>query len=206
MAGVAEFAVEAIVRQCAENGVAVSETLAAFVARTVVNENATQFRMDVEMTEDDQREMVALAVERLLQQDSPSIETVKMQVAFDTAYVQHENALDKADKSKQAQLKDIVRTIVDTQPESSSDFESLTALYRLIFKFLLRHADSDEAAGDRNVEKEIAAALESVFPRVGLKAFIAMPPQEKRDQLSQLREQYAEHRERVSQTTTADVA
>ena len=30
--------------------------------------------------------------------------------------------------------------------------------------------------------------------------------QEKRDQLSQLREQYSEHRERVSQTTTADVA
>ena len=96
MAGVAEFAVEAIVRQCAENGVAVSETLAAFVARTVVNENATQFRMDVEMTEEDQREMVSIAVDRLLQQDSPSIETVKMQVAFDTAYIQHENALDKA--------------------------------------------------------------------------------------------------------------
>ena len=30
--------------------------------------------------------------------------------------------------------------------------------------------------------------------------------QEKRDQLGQLREQYSEHRERVSQNTTADVA
>ena len=180
-----EATVSAIVSSCKANGVPVSETLAAFVARTVVNENLTQFRMDKDMTEEDRLELVRLATERLLERDSPSLETVKMQVSFDTAYVEQEALLEKTKGAKDAQLKDMVRAIVDMKPESSSDFESLTALYRLIFKYLLRHADA-EASGDRNVEREIAAALESVFPRIGLKAFIAMPAEEKKAQLTEL--------------------
>ena len=85
------------------------------------------------------KELVELAVARLLERDSPSLETVKMQVSFDTAYVEQEAVIQKSQGAKEAQLKDMLRTIVEMQPESSSDFESLTALYRLIFKYLLRH-------------------------------------------------------------------
>lgn len=39
---------------------------------------------------------------------------------------------------------------------------------------------------DRNVEREVAAALESIFPRIGLKSFVSLSENEKMDQLREL--------------------
>ena len=85
------------------------------------------------------------------------------------------------------------------KPRGSTDFETLTALYRQIFGFL-QHASKgqggldgkgsgcadDPAALERAVEREIAAALESVFPRIGLKSFVQLSAEEKRLQLEEL--------------------
>jgi hypothetical protein len=177
--------VDEIVAQCKGHGATVSEALAAFVARTVVTENSSQFRMDKDMTDADIRDLVRMCVQRILQKDSPSLETIKMQVGFDTAYVQNEERLEKARTTKENQLKEMKRAICEVKPKSGSDFESLTALYRQIFTYLLKHADAD-TAGDRTVEREIAAALESVFPRIGLRSFISMPSAEKINQLTEL--------------------
>lgn len=54
-----------------------------------------------------------------------------------------------------------------------------------IFSYLLRHA-SDESKLGRGVEREVAAALESVFPRISLKAFINLGAEEKHAQLDEL--------------------
>lgn len=54
-----------------------------------------------------------------------------------------------------------------------------------IFSYLLRHA-SDDARVGRGVEREVAAALESVFPRISLKAFINLGSEEKYAQLDEL--------------------
>ena len=62
----------------------VNPTLAAFIARAVVLENATQFPLDKELNEKDVKDLIKLSTERLLESDSPSLETVKMQVGFDT--------------------------------------------------------------------------------------------------------------------------
>jgi hypothetical protein len=40
-----------------------------------------------------------------------------------------------------------------------------------------------EGNNDREVEREVAAALESVFPRIGLKAFVMLSPEQKRAQV-----------------------
>ena len=46
---------------------------------------------------------------------------------------------------------------------------------------------ADEGAdADRAVEREVAAALESVFPRIGLKSFIQLTSEEKRAQLNEM--------------------
>lgn len=62
-----------------------------------------------------------------------------------------------------------------------------TALYTpsQIFSYLLRHASDDSRVG-RGVEREVAAALESVFPRISLKAFINLGSEEKYAQLDEL--------------------
>lgn len=54
-----------------------------------------------------------------------------------------------------------------------------------IFSYLLRHASDDSRVG-RGVEREVAAALESVFPRISLKAFINLGSEEKYAQLDEL--------------------
>lgn len=58
----------------------VSDTLGAFMARAIVLENAELFPLDKELNESDVQELIRLATERLLDRDSPSLETVKMQV------------------------------------------------------------------------------------------------------------------------------
>ena len=39
---------------------------------------------------------------------------------------------------------------------------------------------------DRNVEREVAAALESVFPRIGVKSFVMLSPAQKTQQLAEM--------------------
>merc|ERR1719159_1963144 len=62
----------------------------------------------------------------------------------------------------------------------------------MIFKWLLLkcgHPDPEAATKPEErkaVERECAAALESVFPRVGLRAFVSLTPNEKAAQLQEL--------------------
>ena len=42
------------------------------------------------------KDLIKLSTERLLESDSPSLETVKMQVGFDTARVEETATLDRA--------------------------------------------------------------------------------------------------------------
>ena len=44
----------------------------------------------------------------------------------------------------------------------------------------------DAVGKDRNVEREVAAALESVFPRIGLKSFVMLAPAQKTQQLAEM--------------------
>lgn len=177
--------VQSITSKCASFGCEVSETLAAFIARTVVFDNKDEFRMDKDMTEDDINRLVQLSVEQLLQVDSPSLETIKMQVAFDTIFVQKEEEIEDRAQTKINRSAGLKRTILDTKTQNSSDFENLTVLYRQIFQLLLIQSDV-AASGNRAVEREIAAALESVFPRAGLNSFIKLTAEEKKNQLQEL--------------------
>ena len=84
------------------------------------------------------------------------------------------------------------------RPKGGTDFETLTALYRQIFSYLQfvsrgqggldgkGLSQADPAAVERAVERELAAALESVFPRIGLKSFVLLGAEEKRLQLEEL--------------------
>jgi hypothetical protein len=72
--------------------------------------------------------------------------------------------------------------------EDGADFDSLTNLYRKIFRFLLDFTPTEKTTNinDRTSEREIAAALESVFPRLGLKMFVQLSIDEKCSQLMEL--------------------
>ena len=79
----------------------------------------------------------------------------------------------------------LISEISEMRLKAGNDVEALTSLYRKIFNYLVVRAGLEPGA-DRPAEREIAAALESVFPRIGLKAFTALPMDDKVAQLHEL--------------------
>ncbi|KAG5182608.1 hypothetical protein JKP88DRAFT_257717 [Tribonema minus] len=179
-----------IVQQCAARGIAVPEVLAALVARTVIEtangaHSMPLFSLDAPLSSEGINKLIDVSVARLLADDSPPMETLRMQVAFDTTYVREEKELEVKASRRAARLKELQRAIVQLKPRDGADFEALTTMHRQIFTYLLKHAHEGSEA-DRTVEREVAAALESVFPRISLKAFITLTSEEKYAQLEEL--------------------
>jgi hypothetical protein len=109
---------------------------------------------------------------------------MKLQVDYDKSFLDF-------DEAAQLQLRTFAKmtsshkmSVADVELEDANDFEALTTLYRKIFRYLLDFAVA--AKVDKNVEREVAAALESVFPRIGLKAFVALSPDDKDLQMTEL--------------------
>ncbi|RMX56547.1 hypothetical protein pdam_00007184 [Pocillopora damicornis] len=81
-----------IAQECANKGQAVSETLVAFMVKAVVLDPDNEFNVDRTLTKDDVQKLIMLCVDRLLDSQSPSLDTVKMQVYFDMNYTSREDA------------------------------------------------------------------------------------------------------------------
>ena len=89
----------------------------------------------------------------------------------------------------------LIDDIVTLDVKNAKDFEGLTLLYKKIFSFLLfknkeiTTPNPDELStpiANFNIEKEVAAALESVIPRAALGPFVSLNPSEKVTQLVEL--------------------
>eukprot|EP01047_Picozoa_sp_COSAG01_P001685 COSAG01_NODE_39_length_33243_cov_28.298558_31_plen_434_part_00 len=174
-----------VIRGCAGKNVVVTETLAAFVARARVLEAPEIYHLDKKLTDADVGELIQECIQRLCQRDSPPLKTVQLQVAFEEEYQRQQHASERATTAKNARLSEIFREIEAVRVKSESDFDALSVLYRKIFNFTMVCTGSDQLK-DRAIERETAAALESVFPRVALPSFIALSTADKRVQLHEL--------------------
>lgn len=151
----------------------------------VVHENEDRFQLDKPMTEDDVEELVRLSMAKLEDADAPSMQTIRMQVEFDDAYVRDEDEAAEARKWRDKRLRALQRDIIAAELGPTGGMETLTTLYRLIFQLLLTDAGAGKVQ-DKAVEREVAAAMESVFPRVGLKTFMDLSNVDKKNQLQEL--------------------
>lgn len=77
-------------------------------------------------------DLIAETVDRLLEVDSPSLETIKMQVAFDSGYIAEEENLINFYQRRTTRLREIQRTISTMHPRDGADFDALTALHRQV--------------------------------------------------------------------------
>ena len=125
------------------------------------------------------------SIERLLERDSPQLETIKMQVYFDEASNAERKIVSKTIQTRERVLAAHTLSILEIGEEAVGDFEMLSKLYRRVFRYLLDFPPLAKS-GLKAVEKEVAAALESVFPRVGLKAFVQLSEEDRRAQLGEL--------------------
>ena len=125
------------------------------------------------------------SIEKLLERDNPGLETMKMQVEYDECFLSEDKSSQKVVKTRNKMVSTHKKLITEFVMEDSSDFQSLTTLYKLIFRFLLEFPPNGHP-NDKVVEREVAAALESVFPRIGLKTFVQLSLEEKGVQLLEL--------------------
>ncbi|ETL30426.1 hypothetical protein L916_16592 [Phytophthora nicotianae] len=200
----AQRVVTDIVARCRYRGVEVSETLAAFTARLVVHRSQRHLVLEQPMSPEDELYLTEQCEKALLRSDDPAMETVKMQLEFDFTYANLEEELRSRKERKEQAVAKLQRTISSLVPEKATDFETLSTLYKHIFTLLMldagglgnyneddgnnnsKNSSFSKPAERRAMEKEVAAALESVFPRIGLKSFATMSPEDKRFQLDEL--------------------
>lgn len=175
---------------CRQLGHVIPETLAALVASTVVNRNDGIFYVENPIDENDARIVVEEAAKRILSNEQPGISCLKLQASYENAFAELERTAQKfKTESKSAEDRGIT-WISNFTAKFDQDFDTLTGLYKKIFKFLLLQATGPMGAStppqDQAIEREVAAALESVFPRVGLRSFVELTSQEKTAQLQEL--------------------
>jgi hypothetical protein len=112
---------------------------------------------------------------------------LSIQVEFDTSFWNEDSKFQKTLRLRNKILSSHRMSIMELDMANATDFESLTLLYRKIFQFLVDFNPSSSARSqDKSAEREVAAALESVFPRVGLKSFVQLSTEDKSSQLMEL--------------------
>lgn len=88
--------------------------------------------LDQPLTQEGVSDLIDRSVDRLLEVDSPSLETMKMQVAFDSSYIAEEEELAVSYQRRNVRLREMQRTIATMRPKDGSDFDALTALHRQV--------------------------------------------------------------------------
>mmetsp|Transcript_22702 Transcript_22702/g.71413 ORF Transcript_22702/g.71413 Transcript_22702/m.71413 type:complete len:636 (+) Transcript_22702:121-2028(+) len=175
---------------CRQLGHAISETLAALVASTVVNTAMGSFYVERPIDENDARVVVEEAAKRILSKEEPGIACLRLQAAYESGFADIERAAQKQKAEAKAAEERAVNWISNFTAKFDQDFDTLTGLYKKIYQFLLLRCTSPAGVAqppkDQTAEREVAAALESVFPRVGLRAFVALTGPEKVAQLQEL--------------------
>lgn len=83
------FIVKMVIYKCRELGNPVTETLAAYIAQTTMNPQSGRFYLEKQINQEEATILVENTIERL-QQTEPSLNTIKLQIGYDSAYVKQE--------------------------------------------------------------------------------------------------------------------
>jgi len=175
---------------CRQLGHAISETLAALVASTVINLAVGSFYVERPIDEKDARVVVEEAAKRILSKEEPGIACLRLQAAYESAFAEIEREAQAQRSAAKAAEEKAVTWISGFTAKFDQDFDTLTGIYKKIYQFLLLRCTGPMGVArpprDVGAEREVAAALESVFPRVGLRSFVALTGPEKAAQLQEL--------------------
>merc|ERR1719277_1509710 len=174
---------------CRQLGHVISEALAALVASTIVNTSTGSFFVERPIDEGDARVVVEEAAKRILSKDQ-AVQTMRLQASYESAFADAERETLREKSASKTAEDQVVNWIASFTAKFDQDFDTLTGLYKKIYQFLMLRCTSPKSQAkiskDSVVEREVAAALESVFPRVGLRSFVALTGPEKTAQLQEL--------------------
>ncbi|XP_072355892.1 cilia- and flagella-associated protein 206 isoform X1 [Scyliorhinus torazame] len=171
-----------IAQECADRGHSISETLVAFMVKAVVLDPRYEFNVDRTLTKTDVSKLIMICVDRLLESQRPSLDTIKMQVYFDMNYTSRAEFLAEHRCVLESRLAPVCREITDSRARTRDELE---CLYRKIVSYMLLHSGLGSPT-EISVVREATAALQSVFPQSELGIFLALTKKDKERQLNEL--------------------
>uniref|UniRef100_A0A672QSL7 Cilia- and flagella-associated protein 206 n=1 Tax=Sinocyclocheilus grahami TaxID=75366 RepID=A0A672QSL7_SINGR len=180
--GVIRSIIREIAQSCSSRGQALSETLIAFTVKAVVLDPRNRFNADRTLTKQDVQKLIQLCVDRLMDQTSPTLNTIKMQVYFDMNYTSRREFLEVQQKVLRSHLPSLSREITDSRAKTREDLKNL---YGKIVSYVIQRCNLGSAT-DINTVRETTAALQSIFPQAQLATFMSLLKQDKEQQLSEL--------------------
>ncbi|XP_037305966.2 cilia- and flagella-associated protein 206 [Pungitius pungitius] len=172
----------AVARECAVRGRAAPDALVAFMVKAVVLDPRNGFNVDRTLTKQDIQKLEGLCLDKLMEECSPSLETIKMQVYFDMNYTSRREFLEEIHRVGGSRLSAVSREITDSRVKTRDE---LHALYRKIITYIQLRSGMGSPTDDGAVQ-EAAAALQSVFPQAELGAFMVLLKRDKEQQLNEL--------------------
>ncbi|XP_078397457.1 cilia- and flagella-associated protein 206 [Cetorhinus maximus] len=171
-----------IAQECADRGHSISETLVAFMVKAVVLDPRYEFNVDRTLTKTDVRKLITTCVDRLLEPQRPSLDTIKMQVYFDMNYTSRAEFLTEHRCVLESRLAPACREITDSRARTRDELE---CLYRKIVSYMLLHSGLGSPT-EISIVREATAALQSIFPQSELGTFLALTKKDKERQLNEL--------------------
>ncbi|CEM06710.1 unnamed protein product [Vitrella brassicaformis CCMP3155] len=200
-----------IVTLCRQLGQAVSEAYAAYVATTLLNPATGTFYVDKPLDEPLARALIEGAVQQIFAKGDPHTEIFRLQATYDSTFLDLQQKLTAYQNTVEDFEANLITNIADSFTESrnastSEGLEAHATVYKKVYRLLLSRAGhlepltfdgtpsggmhvrhpSPKPKSTGAVEREVAAALESVFPRLGLRAFLSLTPGERATQLGEL--------------------
>ncbi len=172
----------------------ISASAGAFSRSQVSYANRDKYDLSNLESDEDARALAEEAINLLLS-GNVIAETLHLQSDFDAAYFKQHAALEAQRAARSAKLEQLIEQICSVTPAEASSYKGLTALHGSILRFIKAHTGTAAAWGatgdaateaEAAIHAEIVAALESVFPRVGFPAFVAMSDADKSSQLHEL--------------------
>ena len=87
-----EKIVKPILYECREKGHQVTATLAAYIAQTIYNKDTKKFYLEDDIMNNPElkNKVIQLSLEKLKKTDLPNMQTIRMQIAYEYAFIAQE--------------------------------------------------------------------------------------------------------------------
>ncbi|CAL8103925.1 unnamed protein product [Calicophoron daubneyi] len=171
-----------IIQECLAKGEEVSETLVAYIVKAVVLDPESDFLPDKPLTKHDVQKLVKMCVDRLLDRESPSLDTMKMQVFFELNHLERNEFLEEHHRVMEQMLEAVMLEAIEVRAKTREELEDV---YRKIIAAVLMRSGLG-APTNVEVVRETTAALQSVFPQTDVGTYVTSTYNEKRSQLFEL--------------------
>lgn len=108
------------------NSTYVSETLAAFIVRSVVLSPENHFNVEREFNKGEVERLIQISVNQIILQNSPVMETVKMQVYFDSHFSSQADYLYKEKNTRVNSCAALLKEMLDFNGRTMKSLEGIT--------------------------------------------------------------------------------